>query len=613
MGVRAAVKQSLQLLSPRDRRLLGIATLIQIATSALDLIGVLLIGIVGALAVTTIQSQPPPSTVEAVATALGLGDLSAQDLVIVFSSAAAAVLLFKSVASSYLTRRVFIFLANRQALVSARLIRELLSRPLMFIQRRSSQETSYALIQGAGLATVQILGQTVIIITEAALLIVLSVALIFLNPLITIVGVVFFTLVAVVLQATTGNWAARTGGLVAVADITSLNAVQEALAAYREISVTNRRAHYVDRLQDLRWEAARLSAGIQFIGMLPKYIFEAALVIGGFALAVFLFATQDSVVAVGTLALFLAAGSRIMPSLLRLQTGALNLRGASGGAQPTFELARELENPLEESAIPPAPDEIRARIAGGWPDFVPDLNVQNLSFTYPGAPKPALQDLTLAVPAGTSIAVVGASGAGKSTFADLVLGVLVPDQGTLSLGGTEPQLAVDRWPGGLAYVPQDVTIANGTVRENVALGLPKDAVDDELVWEALDRAHLARYLRSERDSLETLVGEGGMRLSGGQRQRLGLARALYTRPRFLVLDEATSALDAETEQAVAATIDELGGQVTTVVIAHRLSTVRSADLVLYLEDGHAVAMGTFDDVRAQVPALDRQAGLMGLN
>lgn len=582
-------------------------------TSLLDLVGVLLIGMVGALAVTTVQSQPPPSTVTSVADYLGLGGLPSQTLVLVFSSAAAAVLLTKSIVSSFLTRRVFIFLANRQALVSARLSKALLSRPLTFVQKRSSQETSYALINGAGAATSQILGQLVIAATEAALLIVLAVALLFLSPWMAMGAIAFFALVAVGLQRAMGGWAARVGAVSASADIASLNAVQEAMAAYREVSVSDRRTHYVDRIQGLRWQAARVAADAQFIGLFPKYMFEAALVIGGFALAGVLFATQDSVTAVGTLALFLAAGTRVMPSLLRLQSAALGLRGAAGAAAPTFALAEELDHPLDVAQQSPSAKVIRERIRAGHPDLVPSVSLQDAWVTYPGASEAALAGVFLEIKAGTSLALVGRSGSGKSTLADVILGVVTPDRGQVSLGGLPPFEATQRWPGGIAYVPQDVVLANDTVRGNVALGLPLDAIDDDMVWEALERAHFAHFLVDEREGLDTRIGERGVRLSGGQRQRLGIARALYTRPRLLILDEATSALDAETEQAVTEMIDELDSEVTTVVIAHRLSTVRNADRLVYMEDGRIVAQGSFEDLIQQVPAFGRQASLMGIS
>jgi ABC-type multidrug transport system fused ATPase/permease subunit len=150
------------------------------------------------------------------------------------------------------------------------------------------------------------------------------------------------------------------------------------------------------------------------------------------------------------------------------------------------------------------------------------------------------------------------------------------------------------------------------VRENVALGLPDDAIDDDMVWESLERAHLAEFLRDTREGLDTVIGERGVRLSGGQRQRLGIARALYTRPRLLVLDEATSALDAETEQAITETLHELEGEVTTITIAHRLATIRFADEVLFLRNGVIEAHGTFEEVRASTPDFDRQAQLLGL-
>ena len=612
MTVREAIRAALGLLSKRDRRLLGVSVGIQMSTAFLDLVGVLLLGLVGALAVTVVQSQPAPGAVTTLADFLGLGDLSGQQLVLVFAASAAVVLLTKSVLSSYLTRRVLIFLANRQALVSARLTKELLSRPLTFIQKRSSQQTAFALIQGASAATIQILGQMVIAATEIALLVVLAVALLILDPLVTIGAIAFFGLVAFILQKAMGGWAARIGTTAALADIASLNAIQEAVSAYREVSVSNRRDFYVNRIGKFRWQAAKVAADQAFIGMLPKYIFEGALVVGGFALAGVLFATQDSVVAVGTLALFLAAASRVMPALLRLQGAVLTLRGAAGTAGPTFELARDLDNPLDIPEEVPDGVGIKAALREGHGDFTAEIMLQDVSVTYPGTNTPALQGVSLRIKPGESLALVGKSGAGKSTLADVILGVLDPDQGVAQIDGVLPGEAINRWPGAVSYVPQEVLLANDSIRCNVALGLPESAIDDELVWEALKRAHLDEYLRDQREGLDTQVGEGGLRLSGGQRQRLGVARALYTRPRLLVLDEATSALDAETEAAITDTIHQLEGSVTTVVIAHRLSTVRNVSHMIYLEEGVPVALGCFDEVRKQVPALERQASLLGL-
>ncbi len=611
--MRQAIRRSLRLLNLRDRRLLYVSIAIQMATSLLDLLGVLLIGMLGALSVTTVQSQPPPETVTRVAVALGLQDLSPQGLVLSLALAAASVLLVKSVFSTYLTRRVFIFLANRQALVSARLARELLTRPLVFIQERSSQEVAFALIGGAGAATMNILGQLVIAATEVAVLVVLGSALLIISPWVALGSVAFFALVAMTLQKAMGGWASRVGSAGATADINSLNAIQEALASYREVTVSNRRAFYVERIQQLRWEAARVTADIQFIGMLPKYIFEGALVLGGIALAAVLFSMEDSVAAVATLALFLAAASRVMPSLLRLQSATLGLRHAAGMARPTYQLADDLGNPQESPGSVPDPSEIWNLVRNGHPDFTAQVDIENVSLSYPGSDRKALDAVTLHASAGQSIGLVGASGAGKSTLADVILGVLEPDTGEACLNRVPSASAVQRWPGAIAYVPQHVTLANDTIRANVALGLPDEAIDDDLVWEALERAHLAKHISSLPYGLLTEIGENGVRLSGGQRQRLGIARALYTRPHLLVLDEATSALDAETEDAITQMIADLEGAVTTVVIAHRLSTVRDVDLLVYMEDGRVIATGTFEKVRSVVPALARQAELMGMS
>lgn len=614
MSIRSAIRASLSLLDRRDRRLLIVATVVQMATSLIDLVGITLIGLVGALTIATVQEQQPPKLVTEALSAFGLDELSGAKLLGIVAGAAAILLLIKSVVSPLLMSRVFLFLARRQALVSARLVRALLSRPLTFVQERSSQETAAALLQGASAATVVVLGQTVVAASEVALLAVLATALLIVDPGVALGALVFFTIFGVGLQKVLGYRASRVGKQWLEADIASLRAVQEALGTYREITVADRRSLYVERIQGLRGIAARAAAGLQLFNMLPKYVSEAALVIGAFALASVLFATRPIPVAAGIFALFLATAVRIMPSLLRLQSAALSIRAAAGPAALTYQLAEDLGHPLE---APQGADGLRKAVWRltqiGHSDFCPRIDVQDVTFTYPGSSEPSISGISMVVEAGQSVALVGRSGAGKSTLADIILGVLEPQAGELTVGGVAPTDAVRRWPGGIAYVPQDVMLSDDSVRANVALGLPREDVDDDLVWDALRRAHLAEHLRGNPEGLGAQIGERGLRLSGGQRQRLGIARALFTRPRLLVLDEATSALDAETELAITEMLEELEEDVTTVIIAHRLSTIRDVDTVFYLEDGAIQAQGTFDEVCHRVPALRRQAALTGLN
>jgi ABC-type branched-subunit amino acid transport system ATPase component len=194
---------------------------------------------------------------------------------------------------------------------------------------------------------------------------------------------------------------------------------------------------------------------------------------------------------------------------------------------------------------------------------------------------------------------------------DVLLGVLNPDSGSVLVSGLPPLLAVAKWPGAVSYVPQDIVIASGTIRENIALGYPIEEATDDLVMHALRVAHLEDFVANLPDGVDTQVGERGARISGGQRQRLGIARAMFTRPHLLVLDEATSSLDGLIEASISDAIHALKGKTTVVIIAHRLSTVRNADKVVYLSNGHVLASGSFDEVRMAVPDFDHQARIMG--
>lgn len=589
-----------------------LACLVQSAMSLLDLAGVVLLGLVGALAAALIGSQALPASIAERLQSIGYSDMSGEAFLALVSATAAILLLVKSISSSWLLRRTFRFLAGQQAQVSARLTSALLSQPLSFVSRRSSQQTAYTLVQGSSAATLIVLGQGIVFVSELALLVLIGSALLVINPMIALASVIYFVLVAVALQRGLGRWSARSGQGLADVDVASLGLIQEVVDAYREILVGNRRETYVKRLEALRWQAAGIAADLQFIYAFPKYVVEVALVIGSLALAGVLFATQSTTAAVGTLALFLAAATRVMPSLLRMQGALLTLRNAAGMAEQTFALAEDLEDvPAQGTAhVSFGSQESRSLVSPST--FNPTVQARHLTYFYPGSHTPAVQDVSLSIAAGSHVALVGKSGAGKSTLADLILGVIEPTMGAVHVSGCPPQQAAVTWPGAIGYVPQQVALANSTIRSNVALGVPDQDIDDAQVLKVLDSTGLSDLAHSESELLDLMIGERGTRLSGGQRQRLGLARALYSNPGFLVLDEATSALDVETELAIARVVASLGDSVTTLVIAHRLSTVRNADLVIYLDRGSSVAAGTFTEVRQQVPSFDRQAHLLGL-
>jgi ABC-type bacteriocin/lantibiotic exporter with double-glycine peptidase domain len=614
-GIFWSIKKATTLLNPGKLRLLFFAAGIQISLGILDLIGILLVGLLAAVAVSGIGVSRLPDWLTSVIDNLGLGGLTISQLSVALALTAVLTLVLKTFLSALMARRITHFLANRQADLSVSLASDFLSRPLSQVQRWTTSEAIYALGSGAGAATVALLGSAITIAAEVFLFTIIGISLFIYDPILTFIAGSFFGLIVFFMHRTLTRMSARNAQTVTDASIDTLTAVSEALSTYRETMVLNRRDLYIDRYSRLVGKYANASAANSFIVEIPKYVLEAALYIGVLLLGVVQFLTRDWAAAATTVGLFLAAGSRVMPSLLRLQGAGITIKNASVQAQPTFFMHDYLKsNPTTHNT----PSQritatiINEKIEGGFKDFQATVVVDSITHTYPDAAEPALLDINLTIPEGSSAAFVGSTGAGKSTLSDIILGVLEPDSGTVTISGVTPREAINRWPGALTYVPQVVALVAGSVRDNVALGLPSEFVNDDLVWEALERAHLASFLKSAREGLGTSVGERGFRLSGGQRQRLGIARALFTRPKLLILDEATSSLDSETEQAITDTLRELEGNVTTITVAHRLATVRLVDQVVFFKDGKLVTKGTFEEVRENVPDFRRQAELLGL-
>jgi ABC-type multidrug transport system fused ATPase/permease subunit len=601
----ATFRQAIGILSTSDRRKLGIVTIIQVFLGMLDLFGVLAIGLLGTLSITGIQSREPGNRVNTVLSFIGLSNSTFQVQALAIGGAAVLLLVGRTIFSIIFTRRILYFMSRRGASISANLISRFLAQPFLIIQKWSTQEALYAVTRGVEVIALQILALSVVMIADISLLVILVIGLFIVDPITSVGTVLIFGAIALILYKLMHERAGRIGMQNAELVIKGNEKIIEVFSSYRESVVRNRRDFYAREIARTRYELSDLSAEINFMPYISKYVIETTVIVGAVLIGAVQFVMKDASQAVATLAIFVAAGTRIAPAVLRIQQGSMMIKSSLGIAKPTLDLVAFLgEAPIKVNFD----DRVRTEHKG----FEPALDVLNVSVTYPEKTEKALSNISVHAEPGTVIAVVGPSGAGKTTFVDVLLGVLEPDSGTVRISGITPLEAISKWPGAIAYVPQDVLVANGSIRENVALGYPVETATDQLVNDAIRVASLTQFVSTLPEGLDTNLGERGAKISGGQRQRIGIARALFTKPKLLVLDEATSALDGGTEESISTDIQKLKGSTTVVLIAHRLSTVRDADLVLYMDKGEIVASGTFDDVRNAVPDFDRQAKLMGL-
>lgn len=599
------IGRSFLILSKSDRKKVLFAILIQITISILDLLGVAAIGLLGALSVLGIQSGTSSGKVYSLLKTINLENQTFQVQSIILGISAVLLLVGRTFFSIYFTRRILFFLSRRGAAISSSLVSKLLTNDLVVVQVKSTQDRIYALTHGVQIMVIQVLAATIILISDVSLLIVMTLTLFVLDFYLALSTMLLLGILAMFFYRFIYAKARLLATESTELTIQSNEKISEVLQSYREVIVGNRRNYYAAEIGKIRFKLADMLAEMGFMPYSSKYIIESTVVLGALVVGALQFISRDAVHAVGALAVFLAAGSRIAPAILRVQQGAIQIRQGIGFAKPTLDLMDELG---DSNDIMASSDKVDTVHEG----FIGEIRAVNVGYTYSEKTLPAISGISIEIGQGKSVAIVGSSGAGKTTLVDVLLGVLTADEGLVTISGVSPTLATEKWQGAIAYVPQDVVISKGTIRENVSLGYPLEVATDELVMNAIKVAHLEQFVASLPDGLETQVGERGTKISGGQRQRLGIARAMFTKPLLLILDEATSSLDGETEEIISTAIRDLRGLTTVVMIAHRLSTVRNADMVIYLGDGQIKAVGTFEEVREKLPDFERQARLMGL-
>jgi ABC-type multidrug transport system fused ATPase/permease subunit len=597
-----------RLIKTRDKKILALSMAAQTMLAFVDLLGILLIGLVGSLSVNGIQSKANNEDFTfRLLDAIGLSGFSFQQQVFVLSAATVILFMFKTLASLWITKRTILFVALRGPKFSSTILEYLFAGSAKRVNQYSQQELIQATTVGVQSLTSGIIGNSVNIVSDFLLLIFLGIGLTIFNPSLSISAVILFTGIGLLLNKLMKKKAFSAGSQEMKLQVEGNQKLTELLDSYREAVVRNTSQNFILSIEDSRFGVSGAVASKTFMPYISKYVMEASMILGCFAIAGIQFALFDAKTAIMGLAIFLGAASRIAPAILRIQQALIQINGHLGQATLTIDLLSQA-TALDQNIL---------RKGNSVPlfehdDFSPAIRIENLFFKYSDESVFEIRINSLHIEPGSHVAFVGPSGSGKSTIVDLILGIQNPSAGQVMISGVSPLESFQKFPGATAYVPQKISIANRSLRENILLGYSlSDSVDAQII-RALSIAGLSDFFKSLEGGLDAALGESGFKISGGQRQRIGIARALFTNPKLIVLDEATSSLDAQTEDDLSFSIKNLSGEVTVISIAHRLSTIKDADSVVYVSDGKIMAIGSFEEVRATVPDFDNQAQLMGL-
>lgn len=486
------------------------------------------------------------------------------------------------------------------AQAASELFRRYVSAPYWAHRHRKVSEVHRALASAIPQTFSQVILGYLTLVPDLLTIAAIAVVLLFVSPLATVIAVVFFAVITVGLQWRLKGAHRAIGEEIAEGDLQAWNALMPGINGFRESRLSGTTDVFVERFRNAKLRTAAASRKLSLVSELPKYVLEIGLIVGIALIAAVMFATSSAEYALSTLGVFAAAATRMLPTLNRIMATAAGIRAGSVGLRILTDEMTTLDKDgyhtsRRTSSIP----------------FSGDIHFEHVTFRFPDSSTPVLRDVSTEIRSGTTVAFVGSSGAGKSTLLDLMLGLLQPTSGSITSGGRDIFSDVAQWNSGIGVVPQDVFVLDDSVRANIAYGLAETDVDDVRLAEAVQRAQLTGIIDQLPDGLDTHLGERGVRLSGGQRQRIGIARALYRRPQILVLDEATSALDNVTERNITETIESLSGKMTIVIVAHRLSTVKNADRVVFMSNGQIQTEGIFAEVErtnvefAQLVALGR--------
>ena len=515
------------------------------------------------------------------------------------------ILFLSAMFSMYTTWRLSLFSASVGAELSSRLYRYYLHQPWLFHSGQSTSRLISKASQEVQRATTKIISPSLQLNAKLVMVCSMILAIFLYQPVVAMAGAVIFAATYLLLYKTVRRFLVANGRRVSRGQAKRFKLMTEGFGGIKDLLLMHRQGTFISRFEQASYRVARGQGVTQGLSDAPRYVIELVAFASIVLLVLYLLNLYEGNLGaiLPALSIYALAGFKMLPAFQRIYSAISVIRGNMAAyyslrddLMASREYSGEASPTQQESVVPLVPEHA--------------VELKDVTFAYPGKKDRALNGLTLTIPANHMIGLVGASGSGKSTAVDMLLGLIQPDKGEVLIDGVPlgPE-NLRRWQAGLGLVPQQIFLADASILENVAFGVAPELIDEAKALEALRMAQLDELIEKLPEGIQTWVGERGVQLSGGQRQRIGIARALYQEARVLVLDEATSALDGITERRVMEDIQRLAGNLTIVLIAHRLTTVKGCDMIYILESGQVADSGTYDDLMARNTTFKMMANL----
>ncbi len=483
----------------------------------------------------------------------------------------------------------FVYRKNHR--LSSDLLKKYLSMPYSYFLNRNTADLSKNILSEVGSLTTGFLMQIMEIIIDIIIILLIFLTLILISPLATAtIFLIFCIFYGFIYKSKFRGRLKKKGNRRLKENQGRFQAASEALGGIKDIKLMGREGYFISKFKGHSLKMSDLLSWNAVVGQIPKYFIEIIAFGGVIAFILLLIITERDIASIIPMVSFFAfAGYRIMPTMNRMFVAFTKIqfnraildRVYTDMTEETYE-TKDFKTAEEKKNI------MR---------FEKSIEFKNLSFAYPGMNEYVLKDINMQIDKGHSVAVVGPTGTGKTTFVDIALGLLTPSEGKIEVDGIEiTHKNLRSWQRNLGYVPQFIYLTDNTLKRNIAFGIPDEEIDMEKIEKVAEAANLSDFIKTLPKGYNTVVGERGVRLSGGQRQRVGIARALYGDPQVLVLDEATSSLDGITEESVLKAIENISKLKTTITIAHRLTTVKKCDIIHLIEDGKITDSGRYNEL-----------------